>query len=50
MRSFLDLAVYNRRFVKDFFKLATPLTKLTRKGEKFEWTLKCEENFQELKK
>ena len=49
VRSFLGLAGYYRRFVKDFAKLATPLTKLTRKNEKFEWTEKCETSFQELK-
>ena len=50
VRSFLGLAGYYKRFVKDFSKIATPLTKLTRKEEKFEWTPKCEESFQELKK
>ncbi|KAL8110718.1 hypothetical protein AgCh_026455 [Apium graveolens] len=50
VRSFLGLAGYYRRFVKDFAKIATPLTKLTRKNEKFNWTEKCEESFQELKK
>ncbi|KAL8089340.1 hypothetical protein AgCh_038959 [Apium graveolens] len=49
VRSFLGLAGYYRRFVKDFAKIATPLTKLTRKSEKFEWSDKCEESFQELK-
>ena len=50
VRSFLGLARYYRRFVQDFAKIATPLTKLTRKTEKFEWTDKCEESFQELKR
>ncbi|KAL8149186.1 hypothetical protein AgCh_006264 [Apium graveolens] len=49
-RSFLGLVSYYRRFVKDFAKIATPLTKLTRKNERFVWTEKCEESFQELKK
>ncbi|KAL8114594.1 hypothetical protein AgCh_021455 [Apium graveolens] len=49
VRSFLGLAGYYRRFVKDFAKIATPLTKLTRKSEKFVWNDKCEECFQELK-
>jgi hypothetical protein len=49
IRSFLGMAGYYRRFIMDFSKLAAPLTRLTRKGEKFEWTEKCEENFQELK-
>ena len=49
VRSFMGLAGYYRRFVKDFAKIATPLTKLTRKNEKFVWSDKCEESFQELK-
>ena len=35
VRSFLGLAEYYRRFIKDFAKVATPLTRLTRKGKKF---------------
>ncbi|XP_074355559.1 putative mitochondrial protein AtMg00860 [Apium graveolens] len=50
IRSFLGLAGFYRRFVKDFTKIATPLTKLTWKNERFIWTEKCEESFQELKK
>ena len=49
VRSFMGLAGYYRRFVQDFAKIATPLTKLTRKNQKFEWDEKCEESFQELK-
>ena len=49
-KKFLGLAGYYRRFVEGFSKIAAPLTALTRKGKKFEWTQKCEENFQELKK
>jgi len=36
IRSFLGLAGYYRRFVKEFLLLASSLTKLTRKGVKFE--------------
>ncbi|XP_074377511.1 putative mitochondrial protein AtMg00860 [Apium graveolens] len=50
VRSFLGLEGYYRRFVKDFAKIATPLTKLTKKNERFVWTEKCEASFQELKK
>ncbi|KAL8134564.1 hypothetical protein AgCh_009546 [Apium graveolens] len=42
--------VFRTRFVQDFTKIAAPLTRLTRKTEKFEWTEKCEDIFQELKK
>ncbi|KAL8120797.1 hypothetical protein AgCh_017831 [Apium graveolens] len=50
IRSFLGLAGYYRRFMKDFSKISSPLTKLTRKNEKFVWTEKCEKSFQELKR
>jgi hypothetical protein len=49
IRSFLGLAGYYRRFIEGFAQLAAPLTRLTRKGIKFEWTKDREENFQELK-
>jgi len=49
IRSFLGLATYYRRFVKDFSKIASPLTNLLRKVNKFEWIEKCERAFQELK-
>ena len=50
VRSFLGLAGYYRRFVEGFSKIAAPLTGLTRKGKPFDWTQKCEDNFQELKR
>ena len=50
VRSFLGLASYYRRFVEGFSHLAMPLTRLTQKRAKFEWTGKCEESFQELKR
>ncbi|RVW70732.1 Transposon Ty3-G Gag-Pol polyprotein [Vitis vinifera] len=49
IRSFLGLASYYRRFVEGFSKIALPLTKLTQKGVKFEWSDDCECSFQELK-
>ena len=49
VRSFLGLAGYYRRFVKDFSKIAAPLTRLTQKNVKFIWTDRCEEHFQLLK-
>ncbi|KAK6150959.1 hypothetical protein DH2020_015891 [Rehmannia glutinosa] len=49
VRSFLGLFGYYRRFIQDFSKIAKPLTHLTKKNEKFRWTDRCENNFQELK-
>ena len=49
VRSFLSLAGYYRRFVKGFSVIALPLTKLLRKGVKFEWLDKCQNSFEQLK-
>ena len=46
IRSFLVLAGYDRRFVKDLSKIASPLTNLLKKVNIFEWTEKCERAFQ----
>ncbi|KAK6139569.1 hypothetical protein DH2020_026686 [Rehmannia glutinosa] len=46
--SFLGLAGYYRRFIEGFSKTATPMTRLTRKGEKFLWNEKCETSFQDI--
>lgn len=50
IRSFLDLAGYYRRFMKDFSRIASLLTRLTQKGVAFEWFDYCEASFQELKR
>ena len=49
VRSFLGLAGYYRRFMEGLVKLAMPMTRLTKKGEKFLWTLECELVFHTLK-
>ncbi|KAL0551877.1 hypothetical protein IC582_010967 [Cucumis melo] len=49
IRSFLGLTGYYRRFVEDFSRIASPLTRLTRKGTPFVWNPACESSFQELK-
>ncbi|XP_019265864.1 PREDICTED: uncharacterized protein K02A2.6-like [Nicotiana attenuata] len=48
IRSFLGLAGYYRRFVQDFSRIAVPLTKLTQKNARFQWTEECEQSFQKL--
>ena len=50
IRSFLGLTRYYRKFVEGFSKLAAPLTKLTRKEEKFVWSEACQQSFDELKR
>ena len=45
IHSFLGLAGYYRRFIEDFFRLAAPMTRLTRKGVKFEWDDLCQKAF-----
>ena len=49
VREFLGMASFYRRFVKDFSKVAKPLTNLTRKDVTFQWTPQCQEAFQSLK-
>jgi len=45
VRSFLGLVEYYRRFIKDFSKIAAPLTNLLKKVVKFEWTSKLKKPF-----
>lgn len=40
--------MYYHRFVKGFSSIAAPLTRLTKKGIKFEWNEDCENNFGQL--
>ncbi|GJT33682.1 putative reverse transcriptase domain-containing protein [Tanacetum coccineum] len=49
VRSFLGLAGYYRGFVEGSSRLALPLTKPMRKGEKFVWNEEREKIFEELK-
>ena len=49
IRSFLGLAGYYIRFVDGFASIASPLTTLTQKKVKFEWSEACERGFQDLK-
>ena len=49
VRSFLGLAGYCRRFVQGFSVIASSLTRLLRKGVKFEWEEKFQFSFEKLK-
>jgi hypothetical protein len=50
IQSFLGLAGYYRRFIKDFSKIAKPMMKLLEKNKAFEWTVECQASFEELRK
>jgi hypothetical protein len=49
VRSFLGLTGYYRRFIPDFSKLVKPITSLLKNDTKFNWTLECNEAFEQLK-
>ena len=48
-KSFLCLAGYYRRFVEGFSSIVSPLTRLTQKMVKFQWSDDCEKSFAKLK-
>ncbi|GKD26409.1 transposon ty3-I gag-pol polyprotein, partial [Tanacetum coccineum] len=50
IQSFLGLAGYYRRFIQDFSKIASSLTKLTKKNTPFMWGKEQEEAFVTLRK
>jgi hypothetical protein len=50
IHSFLVLAGYYRRFIKDFSKIVKPMMKLLERNKDFKWTMECQANFEELKK
>lgn len=49
VRSFLGFANFYRRFIRDFAKIAGPITKLTKKNCPFHWSPSCNHAFQTLK-
>ena len=50
IRSFLGLAGFYRRFVRDFSTIAAPLNELTKKGVEFVWAAAQDSAFDELKR
>ena len=50
IRSLLGLVGYYRRFIEGFSTIATPLTQLTRKNIRWEWSKECDVSFQDLKR
>ena len=49
IRSFLGLASYYRRFIKDFSKIAKPLTELTKDKTTWRWDKEEDKAFMQLK-
>jgi len=49
VQSFLNLVGFYRRFIKDFSKIAKPLTQLLVKDALFIFTDECHENFCRIK-
>jgi len=50
LRSFLGLASYYHKFIKNFAKIAAPLTNLLKKSPvTYEWEGACDEAFETLK-
>ena len=45
IRSFLGLTGYYHRFTENFSLIAAPMTKLTQKNVKFQWSDECEQSF-----
>ena len=50
VRSFLGLAGYYRKFIKDVAKISAPLTRSTNKNLNFSWDVDCDDAFQRLKR
>ncbi len=46
IRWFTGLTGYYRWFIKNYAQIATPLTNLTQKERKFEWTTECKTTFE----
>jgi len=42
VQAFLGFANFYRRFICDYSKIAIPLTILTKKDKKFEWTIQAD--------
>jgi transposase InsO family protein len=49
IQSFIGFANFNREFIKDFSKVAAPMSELTKKDRPFEWTEKQDKSFQTIK-
>ncbi|KAJ1214043.1 hypothetical protein NDU88_001671, partial [Pleurodeles waltl] len=49
LKSFLGLAEYYAKFVKNFADVAQPLHRMMKKNLKFEWSKECQQEYSALK-
>ena len=49
VQAFLGFANFYRHFIKDFSRIAVPLTDLTKKDTVFQWSPNCNQMFEFLK-
>ena len=49
VQAFLSFANFYRHFIKDFSRIAVPLTDLTKKDTVFQWSPDCNQAFEFLK-
>ena len=49
VRAYYGLVEYYRRFIQNFATIAEPLTRLTKKYSKFEWSPEADRSFKQLK-
>jgi hypothetical protein len=50
IQTFLKFVNFYRRFIKNFFKIAKSLIRLTRKNQSFYWFENCQTAFEQLKR
>ena len=50
VRSFLGLAGYYKKCIRNFSLIASPLHKLLKKNVRFEWSEECQKSMDELKR
>ena len=49
VQAFIGFCNFYRRFIKDFSKIVKPMVRLTRKDVVFNWSLPCQQAFNQLK-
>ena len=50
IRKFLGISGYYRRFIKDYVRLAKPLSNLVKKGTKWEWGRSQQKSFRKIRR